>query len=325
MKISPTAIRQKAFETAFRGFEKNQVTDFLHEISAVMQQINQENLELRSKLQLVEGEAKRLKDVEDSLFRTLKTAEDTGAAIITEATEAADLIIAEANEIAESTTSRAFQYADQLKKQAEEHARIITSAAEAKAKDTVNEIRESLQGLMKSYDILLEKREALINSLKRTSQDTLNQIELSEAHFARIDSTAYQKSLEELSRTGQYTVTNITVLDSKGEQEIPHTEDEPDSQFEEDMTDSRPDEETFESIQALQQELGDLGKIPEEEEIVNQPPTTSEASVGPVVNRQDEHLEDLPRVPSQSNPSYQNNPAAEYSKKPSGSFFDQFD
>ena len=90
MKISPTAIRQKAFETAFRGFEKKQVTDFLEEMSVAMEQINQENFELRSRLQLVEGEAKRLKDVEDSLFRTLKTAEDTGASIITEASYQAD-------------------------------------------------------------------------------------------------------------------------------------------------------------------------------------------------------------------------------------------
>ncbi|NDE61679.1 MAG: DivIVA domain-containing protein, partial [Cyclobacteriaceae bacterium] len=29
MKISPTAIRQKVFETSFRGFEKKQVTEFL--------------------------------------------------------------------------------------------------------------------------------------------------------------------------------------------------------------------------------------------------------------------------------------------------------
>ena len=70
MKISPTAIRQKSFETSFRGFEKKQVTDFLEEMSVTMEQINQENLDLRSRLQQVEAEAKRLKDVEDSLCRT---------------------------------------------------------------------------------------------------------------------------------------------------------------------------------------------------------------------------------------------------------------
>ena len=57
MKISPSAIRQKVFETSFRGYEKKQVAVFLEEMSVVMEQMNQDNTELRSRLQQVEGEA----------------------------------------------------------------------------------------------------------------------------------------------------------------------------------------------------------------------------------------------------------------------------
>ena len=166
MKISPTAIRQKAFETSFRGYEKKQVSDFLEEMSVVMEQINQENLELRSRLQQVEGEAKRLKDVEDSLFRTLKTAEDTGAAIITEATEAADQIIGEANQIAEQTTREAQRYAEQLGTYSQEQARVITQAAEENAKETTRVLAENIKGLIKSYEGLVEQREALVSQLR---------------------------------------------------------------------------------------------------------------------------------------------------------------
>lgn len=323
MKISPTAIRQKVFETAFRGFEKKQVSDFLLEISDIMQQINQENLELRSKLQLVEGEAKRLKDVEDSLFRTLKTAEDTGAIIITEATEAADQIISEANQIAESTTSRAYRYADQVKKQADDHARIITSAAEAKAKETFKEIRESLQNLIKSYDGLVDQREALLKSLKRTSQDTLNQIELSEAHFARIDSRSYQRAVEELSRSGQFTVANISALEREDSTTVPHTEDEPESQFVEEFGLPRADDETQESVDALQQDLEDLGELPSESE----PEDTQHRSVSTIdsINQEEEQKAKNSENLIEPTPSTQDQPNPEDSKKSSGSFFDQFD
>ena len=167
MKISPTAIRQKTFEASFRGYEKKQVSDFLEEMSVIMEQINQENLDLRSRLQQVEGEAKRLKDVEDSLFRTLKTAEDTGAAIITEATEAADEIIAEANQLSEETTKEAQRYAEQLGAYSTEQARQITQAAEDKAKETMMVLRENLKGLIKSYEGWVEQREALVKSLRR--------------------------------------------------------------------------------------------------------------------------------------------------------------
>jgi cell division initiation protein len=212
MKISPTAIRQKTFETSFRGFEKKQVTDFLEEMSVIMEQINQENLDLRSRLQQVEGEAKRLKDVEDSLFRTLKTAEDTGAAIITEATEAADQIIAEANQIAEETTKDAQRYADQLGVYSADQARQITQAAEAKAKETMMVLSENLKGLVKSYEGLVEQREALVKSLRRLSQDALNQIDLSETHFSRIDAKSYQRAVEELGRSNHFSAANAVNL-----------------------------------------------------------------------------------------------------------------
>ena len=212
MKISPTAIRQKTFEIAFRGYEKKQVTDFLEEMSVIMEQINQENLDLRSRLQQVEGEAKRLKDVEDSLFRTLKTAEDTGAAIITEATEAADQIIGEANQIAEETTRDAQRYAAELGAYSAEQARIVTTAAEESAKETMRSLSENIKGLVKSYEGLVEQREALVKSLRRLSQDALNQIDLSETHFARIDPKAYQRAVEELSRSNHFSAANAANL-----------------------------------------------------------------------------------------------------------------
>ena len=212
MKISPTAIRQKAFETAFRGYEKKQVADFLEEMSVIMEQINQENLDLRSRLQQVETEAKRLKDVEDSLFRTLKTAEDTGAAIITEATDAADQIIGEANQLAEEVTKDAQRYAEELQVYSTGQARLITQAAEEKAKETIKVLSENMSSLVKSYDALVEQREALVKSLRRLSQDALNQIDLSETHFSRIDAKGYQRAVEELGRANYFSVANLASM-----------------------------------------------------------------------------------------------------------------
>ena len=255
MKISPTAIRQKAFETSFRGYEKKQVSDFLEEMSVVMEQINQENLELRSRLQQVEGEAKRLKDVEDSLFRTLKTAEDTGAAIITEATEAADQIIGEANQLADQTTKEAQRYAEQLGAYSQEQARVITQAAEENAKETMRTLSENIKGLIKSYEGLVEQREALVKSLRRLSHDALNQIDLSETHFSRIDAKAYQFKAEELSRSNYFSAANAAALASTANPSavqreevstIPHQED-PQPEMNEEQVASTDSEEFIET------------------------------------------------------------------------------
>jgi cell division initiation protein len=213
MKITPTAIRQKSFETGFRGFEKKEVSLFLDEVSEVVDALHKENMDLKTKLQHTEAEAKRLKDVEDSLFRTLKTAEDTGAAIIEEANEAADLIISEANETAKNATSNANKLLSDAKRQAEQDAATLINAAEMKAKETIVELRESMQGLVRSYEGLVEQRDAMVKSLKRIAQDALNQIDLSDAHFNRIDAKAHQRAIEELSRSQAFTFANISSLD----------------------------------------------------------------------------------------------------------------
>ena len=327
MKISPTAIRQKAFETAFRGYEKKEVSTFLDEMSVVMEQINQENLDLRSKLQQVEGEAKRLKDVEDSLFRTLKTAEDTGASMITEASEAADQIITEANSIAEQATKEANHYAHQVQKHADEQAKIITAAAELKAKTTIKEIRESMQSLVRSYEGLLEQRDAMVKSLRRLSQDALNQIDLSDAHFARIDGKAYTRAVEELSRSSHFTVANIAAL-------VPDVSSAVNDESEENMADATLDEETQETVTAMQHQLEDEGDLEvevqeeevieeesAEEEVIEEEPATAEVPV-----EEEDEVEIREEVPAKVVPKAKpESPKAESPANASGSFFDQFD
>ena len=319
MKITPAAIRQHSFETGFRGYEKKEVAAFLDEVSEVVEKLHQENMELRTKLQNTEAEAKRLKDVEDSLFRTLKTAEDTGASIIEEANEAADLIIAEANHTAEHANAHANQVLSQARKQAEEQSAILIAAAEKKAKDTIFELRESMQGLVRSYEGLVEQRELLVKSLKRLSQDALNQIDLSESHFTRIDAKAHQRAIEELSRSNSFVLANIATIAS---QVAPVQTITPESVVvtqEEILADERPVEEILEEEEEL--EIHDqtpdvqiedevMEEIPEEieeEEEIEEIPVIAE--IPKVVAEAPRQVEELPK-------------AAEDTKKQSGSFFD---
>ncbi|MFC3417757.1 DivIVA domain-containing protein [Algoriphagus hitonicola] len=327
MKITPAAIRQQSFETAFRGYEKKEVTTFLDEVSQVVEQLHQENLELKSKLQHVEAEAKRLKDVEDSLFRTLKTAEDTGASIIEEANEAADQIISEANETATNATAHVNQMMEEARKKAEEQASTIISAAELKAKETIVELRESMTGLVRSYEGLVEQREALVKSLKRISQDTINQIDLSEAHFSRIDAKAHQRAIDELSRSQVFTFVNIANLTSATggrdqedpepvREEAPKTADK-----------NREVNEKLEEVELTEEQevegIPDLApkteKINEEELELSEPVEEIEP--------EDISPEEV-KPPVEVKPSEIKDPEPEQkkdSKNQSGSFFDQFD
>ncbi|MEB2787062.1 DivIVA domain-containing protein [Algoriphagus persicinus] len=312
MKITPAAIRQKTFEIGFRGYEKKEVTLFLDEISEVVDQLHKENMELKTKLQNTEAEAKRLKDVEESLFRTLKTAEDTGAAIIVEANEAADLIIADANETADNATKHIDQLVGDSRRQAEEQAAAIILAAETKAKETIVELRESMQGLVRSYEGLAEQRESMVKSLRRIAQDTANQIDLSEAHFSRIDAKAHARAIDELSRSQTFTLGNLENLGYEEEsfeaeiEESPLTEMEViEEQLELEAHDSTPDLE-IEKLNTAEKEVSF------EEE--------AEGDVDQDVEEVKEKPGAEPNKPQATQPKYTEDP-----KSQSGSFFDQLD
>lgn len=321
MKITPTAIRQKSFETGFRGFEKKEVSAFLDELSEVVDLLHRENMELKTKLQHTEAEAKRLKDVEDSLFRTLKTAEDTGAAIIEEANEAADLIITEANETAENATSNANRLLSDARRKAEQDAATLINAAELKAKETIVELRESMQGLVRSYEGLVEQRDAMVKSLKRIAQDALNQIDLSDAHFNRIDAKAHQRAIEELSRSQAFTFANISSFDLAPTIQEEHV---PEPVIEEDPF---VEMETIEEEIALEihDESPDTEMIVENELSVVDDELKVDVLAKEVKESEQEELDESSiKIPSRLT---EEEPAkkTEDPKNQSGSFFDQFD
>jgi cell division initiation protein len=212
MKLTPAAIRQRSFETAFRGYEKKEVAVFLDEVSEIVDRLHQENLELKSKLQSTEMEAKKLKDVEDSLFRTLKTAEDTGASIIEEANEAADLIISEANHTAKHANEHANKIISEARKQAEAQAAILIGDAERKAKETISGLRQSIEALVISYENLSKQREELALNLKKLSQEALYQVEETDADFKKIDTNVHLKAIEELDRSNLFMASNFTSI-----------------------------------------------------------------------------------------------------------------
>ncbi len=322
MKITPAAIRQRSFETGFRGYEKKEVASFLDEVSEVVEKLHQENMELRTKLQNTEAEAKRLKDVEDSLFRTLKTAEDTGASIIEEANEAADLIIAEANHTAEHANAHANQVLTQARKQAEEQSAILISAAEKKAKDTILELRESMQGLVRSYEGLVEQRELLVKSLKRLSQDALNQIDLSESHFTRIDAKAHQRAIEELSRSNSFVLANITSIAS---QAVPVQTPKPEPVVVNEtgiLAEERPVEQILEEEEEL--EIHDHAPdVQVEEEVIEE---IHEELPEEIVEEEIEEIAasaEIPEVEAEAPKAVEESPKATGdNKKQAGSFFD---
>ena len=166
MKITPLEIRQKTFEKNFRGYEKDEVHGFLLTLSQEWERMQDENKELRIKLESAEREVSKLREVEGSLYKTLKTAEDTGANVIEQSRKTAELHLKESQLRAEA-----------LMNEAKSKAKDMIEESEMRAKQIIADMEDRLKSLIDNYKKLESSREDLMSDLRRLGTDLLERVE----------------------------------------------------------------------------------------------------------------------------------------------------
>lgn len=166
MKITPLEIRQKSFEKNFRGYDKDEVNAFLLTLSQEWERLMDESKELRIKLESAEKEIVKLREVENSLFKTLKTAEDTGANLIDQAHKAAELHLRETQIKAEGMLN-----------EARTKAKDTIEEAEMRAREILDEMEDRLKQLTQQYKTLDSLRDDMLREVKRFAQDTVEKAE----------------------------------------------------------------------------------------------------------------------------------------------------
>jgi cell division initiation protein len=176
MKITPLEIRQKTFEKALRGYDKDEVYAFLQTLSQEWERTVDETKEMRIKLEATEREVGKLREVESSLFKTLKTAEDTGANVIDQANKTAELILRE-NQM----------NADALINEAKRRAKNTIEEAESISKQMLAEMEDRLKSLGQHYKNLELHKENLLSDLKRLAHETIDRIDRAKAASREFD------------------------------------------------------------------------------------------------------------------------------------------
>ena len=185
MKITPLEIRQKSFEKKLRGYDKDEVNGFLQSLSQEWEQVQEEVKELRLRNDAAEKEIKQLREVENSLFKTLKTAEDTGANMIDQATKTAELHMRETQ-----------MNADALLNEAKTKARTLIDDADARARGILEKMDQDLQTLKMEYRSLENLRDIIITELRNLSNDTLSRVDKIETKASQ-DAAAVKERMKE--------------------------------------------------------------------------------------------------------------------------------
>ena len=166
MKITPLEIRQKTFEKVFRGYEKDEVNAYLQSLSMEWERMLDENKELYLRIENLQTESTKLRELESSLFKTLKTAEDTGATLIEQAKKETDLKIKESS-----------LKADTILNEARSKAKSLVEQADERKKQVLDEMISKVKTLENLFNQMLDLKEKVVDQIKSYSNDLTDRIE----------------------------------------------------------------------------------------------------------------------------------------------------
>ncbi len=165
MKVTPLEIRQKSFEKGFRGYEKEEVDAYLLTLSVEWEKMQEEHREQRIKIDSLEREVHKMREVESSLYKTLKTAEDTGTHVVEQANKSAELILREAQ-----------MNADALINDAKYKTKNMVEEAEVKVKNMVEEAKDSVKISKRDIQEVESIKENMLIELKGIANETIEKV-----------------------------------------------------------------------------------------------------------------------------------------------------
>jgi cell division initiation protein len=196
MKITPLEIRQKTFEKVFRGYDKDEVNAYLQSLSMEWERLMDENKELYQRIDNLEAESKKLRELESSLFKTLKTAEDTGATLIEQAKKETDLKLKESSIKAE-----------ELLTEARGKAKSLVENAESKRNQMLDEMINKIRLMENHFNQMMDLKEKVVGQIKNYSKDLMERIE-------KLEKKSEELNVKDIVATARQTYNSL--IDGKG-------------------------------------------------------------------------------------------------------------
>ena len=131
MSMSPVEIRHVELKRAFRGYRRQAVDSLLDDITQSFEEVWRDRADLRDKVEHLEGELARYRELESLLRTTLMTAERSASEQREQAQKEADVIVADANTTARTITAGAAEERERLLAEARRIRALLSSALTA--------------------------------------------------------------------------------------------------------------------------------------------------------------------------------------------------
>ncbi len=120
MALTPMDIHNKEFSRSFRGYNDDEVDEFLDQVVIDFERLYKENMEYKERLELLNDQLSQFKTMESTLKETLVTAQKTADDVTNNAHKKAEEIIKNAQQQAEKILEDANREIIDVKKEIEE-------------------------------------------------------------------------------------------------------------------------------------------------------------------------------------------------------------
>lgn len=142
MALTPLDIQNKSFSVKMRGYNQDEVDDFLDMIVRDYEEAVQKNRELEKSLKHAEEKLEYFNELKDALNQSIIVAQDTADKVKTSASKESEVIVTSAQNKADELVANAEKRAHQLTTDAEEKARKILTDATEKARQLATETED---------------------------------------------------------------------------------------------------------------------------------------------------------------------------------------
>jgi cell division initiation protein len=168
MRLMPLDVQQMVFAVRFRGYDRQEVKQFLEELAQTVEALNHENATLRERLSLTEAQLVELKKTEATMTRTL---------VSTQA------------------------LADDIKEMAQRDAALLIKEAELKAAELMKESRLELAAVQRDIAELRKQRILGIERLRSTLRTFERMLEVEEGDA---DASSSPETAEKIADRSDY-------------------------------------------------------------------------------------------------------------------------
>lgn len=173
MALTPLDIQNKSFPTKMRGYNQDEVDDFLDMIVRDYEEVLQKNREMEKSLKHSEEKLEYFNELKDALNQSIIVAQDTADKVKTSASKESEVMVTAAQNRADELISEAEKRAHQIKTKAEDKAREMLSEATKQARQLATETNDLKKKTRVFHQQLLLLLETQIEQAKSSDWDEI--------------------------------------------------------------------------------------------------------------------------------------------------------